>query len=136
MTHYDIIIKMCFLLNGRKQTEECYKQYYTDYNPIRIYVRNGKGDEQKVEFSNLNIIYTHFHVKFNGYPLSLIMKMEGSEWGDEFEFATQEDEDYAKKIFGENATANGVIVYTEQALKQALREYKKQIEDALAGNYR
>ena len=128
MTHRQKISTMCFFLNGRKQTSACYNHFDTTYNPVPIKIRNDKGD-LVVEFQYLDFYYDSVCVKFNGYLLTLTFE------GDDFQFGNKEDEKYAKKVFGQNATPTGIIEYAECALKEALREYGEQISKILAGNY-
>ena len=130
--HYNRLMQMCFLLNGRdnKQTQS----YSCGYSPYELEIKAlfKPGFVRKVSFNSVSIVYDQLHIRFtpsnakDNRSTSISINMRTGQ------FLNAESERNAELVFGLGHTnVIDVLFYTEQALKGLLREYVSQINNIL-----
>lgn len=130
--HYNRIMQMCFLLNGRDNKQA--QSYSCGYSPYELEIKAlfKPGFVRKVSFNSVSIIYDQLHISFTpanakgNRSTSISINMRTGQ------FLNTESEQNAELVFGLGHTnVIDVLFYTEQALKGLLRDYVNQINNIL-----
>lgn len=131
-THYQKITAMCYLLNGKDNSDNGRKHYSCGFHSYDIWVKPLDGRTRVVHFQKLYFNYKTLFVKFNQTEIALNMVVNGDDWGDEFEFATNAEREFAEKVFGKGVSPNSIVVFTEQALKGMCTELAKELNEIIS----
>lgn len=124
--HIVEICTMCFLLNGRNRRKS--NEYSCGFFPKKIHtMAHGKAGKPGID------------IEFNGievYPANRVRIVINSKsiWvsDDGKEFLDESSKTNARSIFGKNANPNIVMIEAKWALAEILKDFKAEIEDALA----